>query len=212
MRFEGLQIKLHSPIRLKGIHLCLNSTHAYILGIKGLLQSFNRAAVLTRPSMIHRHACVQARFTSVIPEPVLDQKAHVALKMAGSLYAWTPNTACIRKPLEACHQGWCNFAFHADQTCMGQCVMGTGFHRLGERWPTSMQLLKLQELCRVHELHMHGVCADLEAHEFAVAGPQAECHALVIGNDLHMTGGRDSCLGQSTGMVCHHYRGVWAEM
>ena len=59
--------------------------------------------------------------------------------------------------------------------------------------PPPMQLLELQKCCRVHELHLHGVGADLEAHELAIAGPQAECHTLIIRNHLHVTGGQCSC-------------------
>lgn len=51
-----------------------------------------------------------------------------------------------------------------------------------------MHLLKLQERCRVQKLHAHGVRADAEAHEFAVARPQAERQADVIGDHLHVTG------------------------
>ena len=48
-----------------------------------------------------------------------------------------------------------------------------------------MHLLELQERRCVQEVHVHGVRADAEAHEFAVVGPQAERQAFVIGDHLH---------------------------
>ncbi len=55
-----------------------------------------------------------------------------------------------------------------------------------------MLLLKLQEFCGVQKLHVHGVRADAEAHELAIAWPQAESHALLVGDHLN-TGGAVRC-------------------
>ena len=57
---------------------------------------------------------------------------------------------------------------------------------------TSMLLLELQEFCGVQKLHVHGVRADAEAHEFAIAWPQAESHALLVRDHLD-TGGAMRC-------------------